>query len=643
MEPTRVHRRLAALVVAAAAGCASHAYRPSADDVLEQGDRHAAPAYDLWGRAITASEAAMMLADDKEALSPARGAVRIDEDLLALGERAFYEETFGNERFLTDVLGMLAGPLRASGFARAIAALHGQATTDLRVELSDDAVVGGRIFRKGQLVETGLDVAKGARAPLGMKIVVGGRGVRAGITCALCHSTVDPSTGLVVHGAPNADLNAGLLLALASNSAAYFLHTGVDPRGLRVGAKSVVGPDHGREMLPDARALEDAVDADLLAWPPGNFDSMTDLVNAPTQIPSSFTWQAGPFSWSGAFMAGPFRGLSSQNNNVHALNADATTEADAMPARFGIDRAYFLAVLLQNAPDKQLRFDPARTTSDPHLVRTFFAAHDPTPGQPAMNTVVALPSYPRATLIEPTSLMCSVPGRPFWEAINAMSAWQDTLRPPSFGAAADPGTRARGRAVFERAGCRHCHDGPALTNHRIVPAPEIGTQPLRAKALASTAYAWQQQPIIFAFDEKVPLPPTPRTMAVPIAELDRAQIRLAYGWGDSPGGYKVPALVGLAVSAPYLHDGGVAVSRDRQRKGMAATVLEGVAPDARESLRALVDRVLRAEVVAANRASPRLRRMHVEGSGHPYWVDAAAGVRPRDQDALLEFLLAFRP
>jgi cytochrome c5 len=623
------------------AGC-SHAYTPAGDRVIADGDRHPAPVYDLWGRAISASEAKELEAAQPGALSPGQGAVRIDGDLLLRGERAFYEETFGNEHFLTDVLGMLDGPLGPSSFARAIAGLHGQATTDLRVPLGADVVVGGQTFAKGQLIDTGLDVAKGAREPLGMEITVGPGGVRAGITCALCHSTVDPATGLVVHGAPNADLAAGILLAMASNSAAYFLHTGVDPRNVRATDHRIAGKDGQLHPLPDARALEDAVDADLLAWPPGNFDSMTDLVNAPAQIPTSFTWQAGPFSWSGAFMAGPFRGLSTQNNNVHALNADALTEADAVPARFGLDSELFLAIVLQNAADRDLRVDLDKTGA-PGQLRAFFDAHDPTPGQPAMNQVVALPSYPRATLIEPTSLMCSVPGRPFWEAINAMSAWQDTLRAPPPPAAAPAEQLARGRLVFQRAGCARCHDGPALTNHRIIAVPEIGTQAVRAKAMASTARAWQSQPRIYAFDQQVPLPAAPRTLPVPVADLDPQQIALAYGWPDSPGGYKVPALVGLAVSAPYLHDGGVAVGADRDRKGVAATLLQGIAPDPRESLRALVDRKIRADVVAANRASPRLQRMHVEGTGHAFWVDGGADFTGDDQEALLAFLLAFRP
>ena len=66
---------------------------------------------------------------------------------------------------------------------------------------------------------------KGEIRILGMSVELQGPSPKVGVTCALCHSTVDPDTKLVVHGAPNADLNAELLIALASNSAAFFTHT----------------------------------------------------------------------------------------------------------------------------------------------------------------------------------------------------------------------------------------------------------------------------------------------------------------------------------------------------------------------------------------------------------------------------------
>jgi hypothetical protein len=60
------------------------------------------------------------------------------------------------------------------------------------------------------------------------------------------------------------------------------------------------------------------------------------------------------------------------------------------------------------------------------------------------------------------------------------------------------------------------------------------------------------------------------------------------------------------------------------------------------SLRALIDRTLRQQVIAANAAAPSLRAMHVQGTGHAFWVDAETGFTPADQEALIQYVLALR-
>ncbi|HEX8678791.1 MAG TPA: hypothetical protein VF683_02435, partial [Chthoniobacterales bacterium] len=94
----------------------------------------------------------------------------------------------------------------------------------------------------------------------------------------------------------------------------------------------------------------------------------------------------------------------------------------------------------------------------------------------------------------------------------------------------------------------------------------------------------------------------------------------------------------------YLHDGGVAVGADLARDvGVANTSLKNITPDPRHSLRAMVDRTLRAAVVAANESNADLRRMNVRGIGHEFWADQAAGFPPADQEALLTYLLTYMP
>ncbi len=616
-----------------------YAYEPAVTSVLNDRWHFPHGAYDVWGKSLSSDDAQALRQSPSEGreLLPKNGAVPIDDQAIALGRASFYKETFGNEIFLTDILGMTDGPIGLLQYAQALVTLRGRGTTNLQVKVGWDAVVGGRKFVRGQLVDTGIDVAKGSFAPLGLAVVRSGGEIRVGITCALCHSTVDKRTGKVIHGATNSDLNAGLLLALASNSAAFFPHVALDSLDhfVSTGSAAVITSEGKLARLPDPDRLEQAVDRMLLQWPPGSFDSMVDLVSAPTQIPDSFTFEDYPYNWSGAFMAGPFHGLSVQSNNVHALNSDPFTHADASRALFGIDKEVYLATLLQRAATSRFRFDPHTRT----VPSAFFARIDPTPGAPGLNQLVRVPTYPNASLIAPDGLWNSSPGKPVWQQVNAMSAWQNTLAPPLAPLTVSGEQHARGRAVFERAGCGRCHSGPGFTNHDIVPVEEIGTEPARARALHGTETIFTA-PIALAFDQSVPLRAPARTLPVPTNQLDPKQIELAFAHGESKGGYKVPGLLGLFWSAPYLHDGGVAVGADWSKElGVAATSLRHVPVDPAQSLRALIDRNLRKRVVAANEAQPDLRAMHVRGEGHELWVDAQSGFEEAEQRALVDYLL----
>lgn len=474
-----------------------------------------------------------------------------------------------------------------------------------------------------------------------MRITVSGWRVRVGITCALCHATVDAQTGKVIEGAPNQDFDAGLLLALATNSAAYFMHTDVAPlRDVPVDtSRTVISSTGNREGLPGIAALENAVDTALLMWPRGNFDSLTDMKADPTQNPVSFTWGNHPYGWSGNFMAGPFRGLSSQNNNVHALNSDSLLLADSSPTLFDMDKEVYLAILLQNASSSRYRFQPAR----PQRPSEFLSAMNGQKSGPGLNDVVLPPTYPKGTILSPDGTLTSTPGHRFWEQNNAMAAWQDTIVPPRARIDVNSATRENGRRVFERAGCSSCHSGPFLTNHSVMPSVEIGTNSARSLALAKTASNFTT-PVIYTFDTPVPLPSHPKTLTVPTGDLDPKQVDLAWAHNESGGGYKVPSLVGLFWSAPYLHDGGVAVGKDPTKAlGIPGTVEVNQMPNPFNSLKALIDRDLRSRVIAANESSSALQRMNVQGVGHNYWVDSGSGFTDDQQRALIEFLLTYEP
>jgi hypothetical protein len=445
----------------------------------------------------------------------------------------------------------------------------------------------------------------------------------------------------VVEGGMNTDFHGGLVLALATNSAAYLGHTSVaaldayttDPQ------RTVTRTDGTSAQLPDPQALEDAVDASLLQWPPGTFDATTDLVGNPTKINNTFTLQDHPYAWTGIFAAGPFQGLAAITSHVHAIGSDGLSQAASSAFLMGLDPEVYLGTLLQNAARARYRYVPSQGQTP----SAFFAKVDPTPGAPGVNQIVRLPTFPQTSLMSEVGLAGSAPGYRFMEQNNALAAFQNTLLPPPTPLPTTPEVITRGREVFAQAGCAGCHVGAEATNHRIIPVPEIGTDPSRAQALRTTE-AHYVPPSLYGFDTLVPIPPGTPPLAVPTVQLDPHQVQLAFAYRGTPGGYKVPSLVGVYWSAPYLHDGGVAVGTDAQTQlGIPGTLHRGILPDPVNSLRALIDRTLRQQVIAANAAAPSLQAMHVQGTGHAFWVDAETGFALADQEALIQYVLSLRP
>src|SRR5579875_2600288 len=133
-----------------------YACEPSPNNVISR-TRPSPESYDLWGHPV---------------VSPQTGTVKIDDALLRLARKAFYKETFRNELFLTDVLGVLNGPLRIWNVVEAVLALKGQGTTNLRVRVPETVIIGGHTFQKNSYFDTGLDVPRSAIVPLGIAISV---------------------------------------------------------------------------------------------------------------------------------------------------------------------------------------------------------------------------------------------------------------------------------------------------------------------------------------------------------------------------------------------------------------------------------------------------------------------------------------
>lgn len=628
-------------VVAAAAAVFAvrfdHVAVPAEAEVLNAERLPAAGAYDLFGRAVSAAEAERLALteDGRRSLRPEAGAVAVDDALVRAGREAFYRETWGNEVFLGDVAGLLDGAVSARDVALALLRLGGAGTTDLRVRVSRDVRLGARAIRAGDTVSTGLDVARGSYLPVGIRVFYDRGRVRVGATCALCHAAVDPASGKVVEGAPNADLQAGLLLALSANPSAFFAQTGIASLdGFKTRPDNIVRLTSGRsDVLPDPDALDPAVRAMLAAWPAGSFDTTADGANDPTSIPTTFTAEAHPYGWSGQAALGAFRGLSALNGGLHGFGADTLAPAVAAPQLLGLDTEVYLGTILQRAAAPVFRFAPRDGRKPSEVLWTA----DPTQGTPGVLRLAVLPSFPASTYLAAASLVAIRPGETVHRLSDGLSAFQNRLRPPPAPPLA-PGTAERGRAVFERAGCLACHSGPSLSSNRVWPASVIGSEPSRARALARTE-SGIGRPLLLAPGLVAPPPPDAPLLRVPVP--DEGQLKLAWAHNRTGGGYKVMHLQGLRWSAPYLHDGGVAMGPDPERRpGAAGTTLADVPADPANSLRALVDRAWRARVVEANKASETARLARVTGEGHGYWVDREAGYSEADRDALVDFLLS---
>ena len=126
------------------------------------------------------------------------------------GQEVFRHDTFGDEVFWTDVLGMHA-------VVQTI-----DPTTALSVGLKVDAsLVPKEVLAKADLKDPATTVALlSLGAVVGIEATVDkGTITRLGITCALCHSTVDDSVmagiGNRLDGHPNRTLDPGLIISLS--------------------------------------------------------------------------------------------------------------------------------------------------------------------------------------------------------------------------------------------------------------------------------------------------------------------------------------------------------------------------------------------------------------------------------------------
>jgi mono/diheme cytochrome c family protein len=198
------------------------------------------------------------------------------------GQCIFRHDTFGDEQLWTDVL-------RLHELVQELTP-----TMALAVGLKVDA----EAVPADVLMNADLDAPETTVALLELDAVVGvsaqvedGTITRIGITCALCHSTVDdsvaPGIGARLDGWPNRDLDPGAIIALTPGLPMYAASLGVETEDL---------------------------EAALTSWGPGRYDARfnQDLVSAPVLISPAYgladvaleTYTGdGPISYWNAYVA----------------------------------------------------------------------------------------------------------------------------------------------------------------------------------------------------------------------------------------------------------------------------------------------------------------------------------------------------
>jgi cytochrome c5 len=663
---------------------------PGRDDctpLLSRAPSPPAEYYDLFGTELTKEEAADVVR--REHLDPHDpssyshvGMVHVTPELVAAGENIFATRKIGDDFGLQAVLGFGAGfALVQDDVYAAIAALGGHPTTNLVLTLSSPLTIGTQTFPAGSQIPTGIDVDKNG-VPIGVTTVdpdIPGA-VVPGITCAICHAQVNLQTGEAVLGLPNIDIGTALLIALAPNSAAGFARlklNPLDPAFQGPGSREILDSHGNIVSLPDPEIFEAAMDDLVLLTPYGNFESSADGINDTTNIPFLSSYANVPSGWDGAFGVGPFGGVAMISTAVHTSEINLLAAAQLSGETIGVDREVYIATALQNAADPAVRYTPSLAVPPSAFLAAIRAAD---PNHAELEDVVQQPqptTYPdlNPSLVTYDGLIFSPnTGNPedpasgdFMYAVNAMAAFQNTLTPPPNTSAANAaaiasGSVERGARVFLEAGCQQCHYGSTFNDGRVHPVSEIQSNPGRAESHLGLE-PFLVAPKIYPFDTVVTnggVPEGTTTIELPTAGYSRTPTSLVIG--DEPnGGYKTPTLRGLYVTAPYLHDGGVAVAPGALVAGpggwfypaevvggvpiglgLPFTLQQALPADPANSLRALLDRTIRGYVVAVNESynGGTLTLINVQGVGHDFYVDAQAGATPEQQTDLINFLLA---
>jgi mono/diheme cytochrome c family protein len=207
---------------------------------------------------------------------------QLDSTLVSAGKDIFRFDTYGDEKYWTDTLRM--HEVIQSGVSPATALSVGfKVDADALPQSVKDAIAAGKVDLTSPATTVTLLKLNAVVGLQGQVQTINGRDTltRVGITCALCHSTVDnsfaPGIGHRLDGWPNTTLNPGAIVALSP-------------------------------------AVPAAVKQILNSWGPGKYDPRTneDGQSTPLVIPPAYgllgvdkeTYTAeGPVSYWNAYVA----------------------------------------------------------------------------------------------------------------------------------------------------------------------------------------------------------------------------------------------------------------------------------------------------------------------------------------------------
>jgi hypothetical protein len=243
---------------------------------------------------------------------PGQGCAKALNELFEQGKQVFRFDTFGDEDFWGGKLHLEKAIEGAAlgGVGPGVSPKTALTAAGLKVDV---AALPGKLVSELKRGKVDLDSPATTLALLKLNSVVGVKGFfdkggslsSIGITCALCHSTVDdslaPGIGNRLDGWPNQDLNTGLIVSLAPNLAPMAQQVlGSSDQAAIDGLKEAVlswGPGmYDAEVNIDAIPFKQDAEGNTLIGPDGKPES------AATRIPAAYGHLGENFhTWTGYF------------------------------------------------------------------------------------------------------------------------------------------------------------------------------------------------------------------------------------------------------------------------------------------------------------------------------------------------------